>query len=122
VEIVWSCFGPLAPTPTFPGTPTYDLLKKGVKEPTHIVFRSLVLDEAVNDIKKILRSGKLPIAPRTQGASGPYKNRIWDKRNCSMIFGAFKGACGNVSTEGTGVGDGGLGDVVNDGDLLVDFF
>jgi hypothetical protein len=94
VEVAWSCFGDLAPTPHFIGGPVIDLTNAG-KLPSKIVFRTAPLEKALIDIHQIFIEMKFSGAPNLQRRSGVYQNRVYEKADASAIFTALRSATGS---------------------------
>jgi hypothetical protein len=104
VELVWSCFGPMAPSPHYPSTPSFDLTK--VARPNHINFHHVRLSQAIADIKTVISSRRITV-PTNRKRSGPYKDTRYETNEAKAIMAHLTKLVGTVDViEGTGAGIG----------------
>lgn len=96
--IVWSVFGDLAPTCSFPGGAQVNL-ESSKDLPKHIGFRLIPLKDAVIDIEMILSQKKFSNSTLNR-RSGAYKDRLYTGLDASKIFSAITSAVGVVVDKG----------------------
>lgn len=92
MSVIWSAFGDLAPTCSFPGGPKIDLAKSKTL-PNHIGFRNVPLKDAVLDLQMIM-SQKAFGGTSMNRRSGPYKDRIYKGNDAKQILSALISATG----------------------------
>jgi hypothetical protein len=93
LTVVWSAFGELAPTCIFAGGPQIDLTKPPSTRAKHIGFRMIPLKDAVVDIQAAL-SNKVFSNCSLNRRSGPFKDRIYNGLDGSLILNAMTLAAG----------------------------
>lgn len=87
ISVVWSSFGPMAPSPRFSTAPQRSLSARDF--PKHIGFTSRLLSEAIADIKEIVRTKSVTI-PSLNRRSAIHKDRIFDGRSGTNIIAAIR--------------------------------
>jgi hypothetical protein len=91
VEVVWSCFGLLAPSLNFRTGKTVRL--DSGKIDSNITFTQAALEQSIADIKLVF-SRKFAIIPAQERRSGPYKDMKFTGFDAQRIWGALKAAAG----------------------------
>lgn len=104
VELVWSCFGAMAPTPHYPSSTMWDLTKTA--RPTKMCFRHVKLTQAIADIKTVISSKKISVPAGGGGRSAPYKDvRFLGNEAKALLVHFTKLIGGTEVVEGSGIAD-----------------
>jgi hypothetical protein len=118
LALVWSGFGPLAPTCHFLGGPVVDLNKSVSGS---ISWKTVPLHTAISDLRMIAAQKKFS---KAQGGrrSGPFKDRTFEGKRSTPIWNALKNFAGSSFVGGDeGSGEGGQGASSANAGVFTDF-
>jgi hypothetical protein len=118
MPVVWSCFGPMAPTFRIPGGTSFDLnkdMKFDVKQKdgslrpqqlTRISVRNVILDKAIADLKITLESKTIlnPLSAPKVRASAMNQDRAFTGDSGKSLLQSLRDFCGVTLAGGSGSG------------------